>query len=167
MKKLFFSLVALSALFFVACSNKDKSTSNTDASKNIIGTWLLTGMQVNYYNANNQLVYSEHNIDGNVGQVQQKITNTMIYSYYMYIAGANAGIFTLIDSASYTLNTSTNPITLNIIDQGIGGTVNIPLLTNSQMVWSSTTKPDMYYDTTSGQEVTVDHSISLDTLAKQ
>jgi hypothetical protein len=164
MRKVILGFAALSALFAVSCSNSDKNTPTPNANTNIVGTWSLTGMQVNYYNSSNQVVYSEHNIDGNVGQVQVKFTSSTYFSYYAY----TAGVFTLEDSASYTLNSSANPMVLNLSGGSIGtATVSVPLLTSSQMVWQIKTTPDSYWNSSTSQNVDAAYSITLDTLTKQ
>ena len=163
MKRVILGFAALSALFAVSCSSSDKNTPAPNANTNIVGTWNLTGMQINYYNSSNQVMYSEHNPDGNVGQVQARFTSTMYYSYYAY----QLGNFQLEDSASYTLNTSVNPMALTVSGEG-GGTASVPLLTSSQMVWQIKTTPDYYEDPTANDQVVeATYSIQLDTLTKQ
>jgi hypothetical protein len=160
MKKLFFSFAALSALFFVACSNKDKSTPNSNASANIIGTWVLAGSGVKYYDANNNLLSTAQDPYNLIGVDTVKFTNTLYIDYY--------GDFP--DTANYTLNTNVNPMVLTIsyINDGNGNpiTTNILSLTNTQMIMQGTTVNDKYQDPTTGSWINCDHSITTDTVTK-
>ena len=137
MRKVILSFAALSALFAISCSNSDKNTPTPNANTNIVGTWNLTGMQVNYYNSSNQIVSKGDfgSIYGNrsttkwqlvngthpsIQLLQAKFTNDMWFS--CYAIDTTLGVPVLGDSSFYALNTSANPMTLNFSYDGVGDT---------------------------------------------
>ena len=141
MRKIIFSFAALSAVFAVSCSNSDKNTPVPNT--NIVGNWITTGTGIKYYDANNNLLSSQYDPYGLIGSKYAFSSTT----YYVFNEG-------YIDSASYTLNTNVNPMTLTI--SGNEETASILSLTASQMVWQ-----------VESYRVGTTYGVRTDTLAKQ
>lgn len=152
MKKIIFSTIVLSILFIAACSKVD----------DIRGIWKITDFRYNYYNANNNLLYSKSN--DIIKQAQFRFSDTELY----FCDDDGYELSDLGFVGNYRLNTKINPMTLITVKGKDSLTYTILSLTSTQMILQQQPfNGGGYNDTVTKQYVQVNHSALIITLKKQ